>query len=132
MKGWSISLLLTLFVLNLGGCGTSEEDSPDPASSDDDSEFVEYGVAGHIIEKTPMENEDFVGTIQVEGPEENGAEYKEAIVRIKPDTKIYENELTDFESLEVGKYVNVFFDGPVQESYPVQATAKQVNIIPEE
>jgi len=73
-----------------------------------------------------------LGSIRVEGSKDNGAAYSEAVVAITPDTKIYLNDLTDFDNLEVGMYVNVFFEGDVAESFPVQATAKQINIIPDD
>jgi hypothetical protein len=135
MKKMSILITLTLLLVALFGCGNGEGVSPatsgDPTSSDD-SQFVEYGVAGHIVEITTTEDEAILGSIKVEGSEDNGAMYNKAVVTITPYTKIYLNNLTDFDNLEVGMYVNVFFDGPVKESDPVQATAKQINIIPDD
>lgn len=139
LKKMSVLFLLPLLLLSLGGCGMDEEKPSssndgegDPNYSSDDSQFVEYGVAGDIVEITTIEDEDVNGSILVEGPEENGATYTEAVVSITTDTKIYLNELTDFDNLEVGMYVNVFFEGNVMESFPVQATARQVNIIPDD
>jgi hypothetical protein len=127
MKKLSILFTLSLLLMALVGCGSSEGDL-----SSSDSQLVEYGVAGHIVEITPSEDQDVLGTIKVEGSENNGAKYKEAVVTVTPDTKIYISNLTDFENLEVGMYVNVFLEGPVKESFPVQATAKQINIIPDD
>jgi hypothetical protein len=127
MKKMSILFTLALLLVALVGCGNGEE-----PSSSDDSQLVEYGVAGNIVEITTSEDDAVLGTIKVEGPEDNGAEYTEAVVTVTPDTKIYSNDLTDFDNLEVGMYVNVFFEGPVKESFPVQATAKQINIIPDD
>jgi len=123
-----------IVLLALVGCGTNEqgEMNEKDLSSSDDSQFVEYGVAGDIIEITASDNEATAGSIHVKGSDENGAMYTEAVVSITSDTKIYLNELTDFASLEVGMYVNVFFEGDVKESFPVQATAEQVNIIPDD
>lgn len=134
-----MSILFTLTLLFLVGCGnggdTEEEnsgskDDGNPSASDQ-SDFVEYGVAGNIVEITPSGDDPKSGIIRVEGPEENGAKYKEAVVTITPDTIIYLSEATNFESLEVGMYVNVFLEDDVKESQPIQATAKQINIIPE-
>lgn len=99
-------------------------------SNTDDCQLVEYGVAGYIKEITVSENGSILGTILVEGPKDNGAEYDKAWVTITKDTKIYLNDSTDFNALTVGMYVNIFFEGGVRESYPVQADAKQINIIP--
>jgi hypothetical protein len=126
MKKMSILFTLALLLVALVGCGNGEP------SSSDDSQFVEYGVAGNIVEITTSEDDAVLGSIKVEGPEDNGAKYTEAVVTVTPDTKIYLNDLTDFDNLEVGMYVNVFFEGPVKESFPVQATAKQINVIPDD
>ncbi len=133
-----MSVLFTLSLLFLVGCGgggeegnSGSKDDGNPSASDQ-SDFVEYGVAGNIVEITPSEDEAISGTIRVEGPEENGATYKEAVVTITPNTIIYLSEATNFESLEVGMYVNVFLEDDVKESQPIQATAKQINIIPKD
>ena len=136
IKRMSFILSFALFVLALGGCGNSESVSPsiskDDSSSRNDSQFVEYGVAGTIMEIMDSENENILGVIKIEGPENNGATYKKAIVAVPPDTKIYGNNPSDFNQLEVGMYVEVFFIEDVKESHPVQATARQINIIPPE
>jgi hypothetical protein len=36
------------------------------------------------------------------------------------------------DALEEGQYVTVFFEGDVMESDPIQATARQINIVPED
>lgn len=128
--------IILLILLALVGCGNADRfsestNNPGPSASED-SQFVEYGVAGQIVKITASEDEMIMGTIKVEGPENNGATYKEALVTVTADTKIYINDLTDFDNLEVGMYINVFFEGPVKESLPVQATAKQINIIPDD
>lgn len=134
-----MSILFTLSLLFLVGCGngggtdegnSGSEDDGNPSASDQ-SDYVEYGVAGNIVEITPSEDEDTSGTIRVEGPEKNGAKYNEAVVTITPDTIIYLSEISEFDSLEVGMYVNVFLEDDVKESQPIQATAKQINVIPE-
>ncbi|QBP40096.1 DUF3221 domain-containing protein [Paenisporosarcina antarctica] len=128
--------IIFLILLALVGCGNgnkiSESTNNLNPSASEDSQFVEYGVAGHIVKITASEDEVIMGTIKIDGPENNGAKYKEAVVTVTPNTKIYINDLTDFDNLEVGMYINVFFEGPVKESLPVQATAKQINIIPDD
>ncbi|RKL67399.1 hypothetical protein CR203_08530 [Salipaludibacillus neizhouensis] len=134
-KKLSILFSFLFLVLTIGGCGASEDQSPSTTnqnSASEDSQFVEYGVAGRIVEITVSEDESILGSILVEGSEENGATYTEALVTITSDTKIYKNELSSFEDLTMDMYVNVFFQGDVKESFPVQATAKQINIIPDD
>lgn len=133
MKKLIIILIISILIISIVGCKQdsnplSENQSP----SDGNSQLVEYGVAGNITEITKSEDGSILGTIHVEGPKDNGATYDNAIVTVKPETKIYSNDTVSFEVLEVGMYVNVFFDGEVRESYPVQANAKQINIITDE
>ncbi|MGI6705243.1 MAG: DUF3221 domain-containing protein [Clostridia bacterium] len=135
----TILLLITLTVLItaiplLSGCSNDQDGSPDkgnPASSDG-IQPVEYGVAGRITDISVTENGELLGTITVEGSKDNGAMYDKAVVSVSKDTKIYLDDLVPFDSLEVGMYVCVFFEGPVRESYPVQANAGQINIVPDE
>jgi len=134
-----ILLLITLTMLItaipvLNGCSNDQAVSPDkgnPASSDG-IQLVEYGVAGRITDISVAENGELLGTITVEGSKDNGAMYDKAVVFVSQDTKIYLDDLVPFDSLEVGMYVCVFFEGPVRESYPVQADARQINIVPDE
>jgi hypothetical protein len=124
MKRIYVLLVLSLMIVALVGC---TEDSIDTEKSSD-SEFVEYGVAGEIVE---IKEDEASGTmtILVKGDEDNGATYTEGWVTIIEETKIYKNEPVKMDALELNMYVNVFFDGAVAESFPVQGTAKQINII---
>ncbi|MBS4537525.1 DUF3221 domain-containing protein [Clostridium sp. D2Q-11] len=134
MKKFSIFLIIILLMISIAGC-TQDSKAPssdDNSSTDGDSQFVEYGVAGNITEITVSEDDSILGTIHVEGPKDNGATYDNAIVTVLPDTKIYSNDTVNFKDLEVGMYVEIFFKGEVKESYPVQADAKQINIIPDD
>ncbi|MTI79385.1 MAG: DUF3221 domain-containing protein [Firmicutes bacterium] len=136
MKKVVILFVLTLLMMAVVGCSNSEELSgpsgKDNLNSATDSQFVEYGVAGYITDITVSEKETILGTIKVEGSKDNGAIYDKAVVTVTPTTKINIDNFTDFNALEVGMYVNIFFDGSVRESYPVQADAKQINVIPKD
>lgn len=116
-----------VFVMACSADGANDEPNDSP---DDDSTFVEYGVAGTIEEIESGENQKSI-RIHVVGDENNGATYDNAWVTVTEDTVVYADEETNYEVLETGDYVNVFFTGDVAESYPVQATAKQINIIEE-
>jgi len=134
MKKLSIFLIIILLIIPFAGCTQDSEtpSSDDNSSADGDSQFVEYGVAGNITEITISKDDSILGTINVEGPKDNGAAYDNATVTVLPETKIYSNDTVTFEDLEVGMYVEIFFKGEVKESYPVQADAKQINIIPDD
>ncbi|WP_192929613.1 DUF3221 domain-containing protein [Alkaliphilus serpentinus] len=124
-------LVIALAVIALVSLFYFDSPGSTPPADANSSQLVEYGVAGYIKEIKSAEGEA-LGIIYVEGSENNGATYQEAYVTVLESTKIYTNDPVGYEDLEVGMYVNVFFEGPVLESYPVQATAKQINIIPKE
>jgi hypothetical protein len=124
MKKIYLLLVLSLLIVTLVACNEDQNNSQELPNS----EFVEYGVAGEIVEiKTEEKSDNMI--ILVKGDEDNGATYTEGWVTITESTKIYMSEGVDMDALELNMYVNVFFDGPVAESFPVQGTAKQINII---
>jgi len=117
----------------LVACSSPEADPVDgnDMPSDSDSQLVVYGVAGNITELT--NNGNGTMTILVEGDlDNNGADYDRGYVTVNDDTVIYLDQEVGMEALEEGQYVNVFLQGDVMESYPIQATARQINIIPED
>lgn len=123
-----VLFILILSVVLLTACMSKKDQLP----TVDDSQLVTYGVAGYITEIT-SDNDNGLVTILVEGElGKNGAEYDKAYVKVTQDTIIYGKEELIAEDLELNQYVNVFFEGAVMESYPVQASAKQINIVPEE
>jgi hypothetical protein len=117
-------LIVTILIFSLTACTFQDKQEIEES----DSEFVEYGVAGNIVE-LEIGNDFESNRILVKGNSDNGATYTEGWVTITKDTKIYKNEIVTIDDLELNMYVNVFFDGPVAESFPVQGTAKQINII---
>lgn len=120
-----VKLIISMIAISaiLVACSAPDETS--------DSQLVVYGVAGNITELTSNDNGTM--TILVEGDlATNGADYDRGYVTVNDDTVIYLDEEVGMEALEEGQYVNVFFQGDVMESYPIQATARQINIIPED
>lgn len=76
-----------------------------------------------------------VGSLLVEGPRTDAANYDAASVTITKDTRIFaqldghvQQVHPDLRDLQ-GRHVEVGFTGPVAESYPVQATAAWVTIL---
>lgn len=156
-KRFSILIIGILTLALLAGCRTAPDilptDNPGalptdgqggpavdlPANTGDDIEapttrcdFAEFSVSGEIRSIDESEDGDILGIIEVKGEPDNGATYDYAMVTITPDTEIYKNGAIRFGDLETGMYVNVFFDGAVAESYPVQGTAALVNVVTEE
>jgi len=70
------------------------------------------------------------GSMLVEGQNESDTAYDRASVAITATTRFYDAEgrSASPDSLAPGLTVEVWFEGPVAESYPVQATAGAVKI----
>jgi hypothetical protein len=121
MKRLAIPAIVLVALLFLpAGCGGASAD---------------VNIRGSIASLEAAQNGgDVLGTMLVQGAIEEDTEYDQASVRITRSTKIVAGEgygasSATFEDLVVGRRVEVAFEGPVAESYPVQATAAQVTII---
>ncbi|WP_025641885.1 DUF3221 domain-containing protein [Schnuerera ultunensis] len=87
-------------------------------------------IRGEIKEVYADEESLLIQSILVEGQIEDDTKYDIATITITSDTKIFkDNEEVAIEDIGEGLKVEVTFDGPVAESYPVQATAKKIIII---
>lgn len=89
-----------------------------------------FDIRGIVTEVTLDDNNGIV-SILVEGSSSKDAAYDSAIVKIDEETIIYESNTTEVISADYiseGKIVEVVFDGPVAESYPVQARAKEIRV----
>ncbi|MDW7667580.1 MAG: DUF3221 domain-containing protein [Bacillota bacterium] len=132
---FKLILVILISLMLFTACVNSEDNASDgQLLGDSGSQLVTYGVAGYITKITENEANGEI-TILVEGDlENNGAEYDKASVTVTNDTVIYNEEGSEAEmkNLELDQYVTVFFEGDVMELYPVQAKAKQINIVPEE
>ena len=110
---------------------TSPEGAGEDSPANSGSQLVVYGVAGNITERTVKDDGTIV--ILVEGElDNNGADYARGYVTVNEDTVIYLDVEMPMDALEVGQHVTVFFEGDVMESDPIQATARQINIVPED
>ena len=88
------------------------------------------GIRGVIKEIHRDEEGSLIQDLLVEGEVEEDTMYDVASVTINNDTKIYKGEeKASFDDLEEEVTIEVIFDGPVAESYPVQGTAKKINIL---
>ncbi|MDZ7838406.1 MAG: DUF3221 domain-containing protein [Actinomycetota bacterium] len=79
------------------------------------------------------ENQENV-SILIEGPIQQDTGYDKARVTITADTEILlqqENQISkvDIAYLQQGQTVQAVFNGPVMESYPVQAQAEEIIIL---
>lgn len=110
-------LLLLLFIIPLIIAACSKE-----------TETI--GIRGWIKEIQMDEEELLIHSILVEGEIEDDTQYDSAYVNITEETKILKDDKeVNLDVLEEGLMVEVIFDGPVAESYPVQGAAKKIIII---
>ena len=76
-----------------------------------------------------------LGTILMEGRKDKDTEYDKAMVKVTKATKIFQQVGRDlkpasFDDLKPGVKLEIQFQGPVNESFPVQATAGKIVIVP--
>lgn len=111
----SILLILSL-ILTVTGCNKASNEA--------------IGIRGVIKEIHIDEENGFTQNLLIEGDLEEDTMYDNASVVINDDTEIYiGEEKATFEDLKEGITVEIIFDGPVEESYPVQGTAKIVKVL---
>ena len=121
MKRKIIIFFLSLFLLTFAGCSASAV----PGGKDD------YKIAIRGTIKDINIGKDGAN-ILVEGKIEADTVFDKASVNINADTMIQKDNLSrlfEVSDLKLGDKVEVFFRGPVAESYPVQGTADIVRII---
>ena len=75
-----------------------------------------------------------LGQILIEGRKDKDTEYEKAIVKVTRGTRIYRQVGRDlkeasFDDLKPGVRMEITFQGPVAESFPVQATAGKIVIV---
>ncbi len=96
-------------------------------------------IRGSIKKVTPTpkasEKGALLGSLLIEGPKDAGTSHDKASVRVTAATKIYKGaggarKPAMFSDLKEGLTVEATFTGPVAESYPVQATAGEIVILP--
>jgi hypothetical protein len=76
-----------------------------------------------------------LGTVLMEGRKDKDTEYDKAMVKVTKGTKIFQQvgrELkpASFDDLKPGVKLEIQFQGPVNESFPVMATAGKIVILP--
>jgi beta-N-acetylhexosaminidase len=117
-----IILVMCVFLLLVAavGCSKAKESAKE-----------NIGIRGQITELS-LNDSGKVTEILVEGKIEQDTAYDKARVFIGDKTKIYKNDTKEelkVADLKKGAKVEIVFEGPVRESYPVQADAKIIRII---
>lgn len=110
-------MLVAALVLALTACSTAGPPTEDPS------------IRGVV--STVDLNAGGTGSILVEGALEDDTSYDRASVGITSSTRVFADDGTRAQAgdIAVGSRVEVWFTGPVAESYPVQATASDVRIL---
>lgn len=104
--------------LALVGCGSAPPTEP-PSISGTVTHYIADGAGG--------------GTFLIEHGAEGSSDYDVASVHTDSKTKIFDakDDLATFADIAEGSKLDVWFTGPVAESYPVQATAGSIRILGE-
>jgi len=138
MKKFMILLSAFAMVFVLYGCqpSTDGNDGSSPGTGGDEDEQTSepidvtekpYDIIGTI---TSLDASDDQVSILVEGALTSDTNYDKASIRIDDKTKVYaDQEEAVRDDLIAGMTVKVKFEGPVAESYPVQAYAKTVTMV---
>lgn len=134
MKKYIILMSAFAMVLLLYGCKPSTDinDATNPVENgqtppNDDPIEKTYDIIGTI---TSMDVTNEQVNILVEGDLTPETNFDKASIRIDDQTKVYaDQEEAVKDDLIVGMTVKVNFEGPVAESYPVQAYAKTVTMV---
>ncbi|MCM0648119.1 YobA family protein [Clostridium swellfunianum] len=114
-----IVILLFCFIFVLGFAGCSKEFNS------------KLGIRGEI-KKVSKNDKGMITSIFVEGKIEQDAEYDKASIYITEKTKIFEGDgkkKLELSSLKEGMKVEVDFEGPIRESYPIQVDAKAIRVL---
>jgi beta-N-acetylhexosaminidase len=117
MRKIVIILLCFIFALSFAACNKESNNKVD--------------IRGEIT-KISTNQSGQITAIFVEGKVEQDTGHDKASISIKKDTKIYEadeKKKVEVSSLKEGMRVEVVFEGPVRESYPIQADAKTIRVL---
>lgn len=117
MKKIFVAFILALVMLFAAGCSAVQEDA--------------VGIRGEVTSITT--GKGYI-VLLVEGEVHDDTMYGKASVTMNADTKVVrikDGEETPADMLDIMLFdtVEVVFEGPVAESYPVQGTAKIVRIL---
>ena len=93
---------------------------------------TEADFTGFITDIQPVQNKDIVGRISVESHADKLV--TKYVITIKNETLLFQQDgdtlrETTFKALENKQWVEIWFSGPVMESWPMQVTAGQVVIM---
>jgi beta-N-acetylhexosaminidase len=111
-----------------------------PSLADDkDRDEEKVSIRGMPASVSPADEDGkkagLLGTVLMEGRKDKDTKYDKAMVKVTRATKIFQQvgrELkpASFDDIKPGVKMEIQFQGPVAESFPVQATAGKIVILP--
>jgi hypothetical protein len=115
-------ITVTLVLLLAAGCSSPDE----PVTTEPD-------FTGFITDITTIGNNDVVGSIAAESHADKIVD--KYVITVRDSTSLFRQDgdkytEISFDDLEKRQTVRVWFDGPVMESFPMQATALQIVVVP--
>ena len=124
-----LALVFALAALAASCDSTDEEPNGGPLRTEPD-------LTGTIATVQPIGDDGVAGTVLVEAivSTEDGERTDKYVITVKDETPVFEQDgdnldRISFGELAVGHQARVWFDGPVRESYPLQADAKQITVL---
>ena len=129
---YASTILFLLLALLLTGCGGGGGSAETPAASTPRLASENPSLRGTVIEV--FTNEGQITGFYAEGDLAPDTSFDKARITITDATAIYTQQGETYtpagkEALVAGANVEVLFEGPVQESYPVGATAGEIVIL---
>jgi uncharacterized lipoprotein NlpE involved in copper resistance len=118
MKRILIIVMAAVLAFSLIGC-------------DNSSDNEKIGIRGEVTNLSKGQDNKTI-FILVEGELESDTMYDKASITITSKTKVIEKDIRkklSIDDLKEGMLVEVILEGPVRESYPIQADAKEVRVI---
>lgn len=120
-------LLVFVMVLSFVGCTSNQQNNQNSTQNNNQSKEAPLAIKGMI---TQLDDNGENTVILVEGKKEDGSTYDKARVTINKDTKIYEKDKEiSAKDLRLHMYIEVYYNGAVAESYPVQMGANKVVVV---
>ena len=125
-------ILVLLVIFTFYGCQSSIIQTRTPTPQTPTLSAQNPNIRGTIINIYTSDNR--INGFYVEGKKELDTTYDKARIIFTDMTAIFEKidgelKLTNREALKTGQKVEVFFNGPIEESDPIRATAGEVVIL---
>lgn len=127
-----VRLLPVLAALLLYTAEKARSVDPEPAT---DTAPPKADVRGEVTRVAALRAKGLIGSLLVEGKKEKDTQHDKASVTLPQEVKIFKwtkgkKVEAKFDDIKKGDQVQCVFTGPVAESYPVQAKASEVLILP--